>query len=271
MASGLADDGLAGADIPQRIGRANHERAAGRSASRRISNDSWRPSRMPSRGNAGCQRCASSEYSTRVTAESVSRTSAATMKRVPSRRIAPICTVGATLSISKLLLSSSPASAVSGGIRRRVRGDHLHDVGAVRHRRRVPHEQRVAQIASSAASTSSRLRGDRTRRSSGRRRSRRRPSRRTSAGPSDRCGGRAAGAAAGDCRAGAAALVRRVVVEAGDLGLAGRERLLEHDARRVDGDRRDLRPEVALQVRRRSPTSGPGSSRLPVSTARHCR
>src|SRR5687767_15542436 len=70
---------------------------------------------MPSRGNAVCQRCASSEYSTFVTGESASRTSAATTNRVPSRRMAPSCTVGETLSISKLLLSSSPPSASASG------------------------------------------------------------------------------------------------------------------------------------------------------------
>ena len=40
----------------------------------------------------------------------------------------------------------------------------------------------------------------------------------------------------------------RLVLEAGEIGIAGRERLLEHDAGRMDRDRPHLGPQVALQV-----------------------
>ena len=135
-------------------------------------------------------------------------------------------------------------------VRRRVRRDDLHEVGAVGDRRRVPDENRVGRSPCAASSTPFRLRAGRARRRPGRRRSRRRPSRRASAVPSDRCGGRAPttepGCALGGRRQ--LALRRRLIVEAGELRIAGRERLLKDDARRVDGDRAHLRPQVALQV-----------------------
>ena len=99
---------------------------------------------MPSRGNALCHFCASSEYSTFFSAESASRTSTETTKRVPSRRTFPIVTDGGVLSMSKLALSSSPFSASSTGFDAGIGRDHLQDVGAVRHRRGVPHRQGVA-------------------------------------------------------------------------------------------------------------------------------
>ena len=46
------------------------------------------------------------------------------------------------------------------------------------------------------------------------------------------------------------AALRRIVVQPGNLGFTARERLLEHGARRMHGDRRHLRTDVAWQVGR---------------------
>ena len=43
-------------------------------------------------------------------------------------------------------------------------------------------------------------------------------------------------------------LGRGLILEAGQLRFAGGEGLLKDDARRVEGDRSDVRPEIALQI-----------------------
>ncbi len=57
---------------------------------------------------------ASSEYSTRSTADCSSRTTNFTVVRVPVRVAAGTSMTGGVLSMSKLTLSKSPTSAVAG-------------------------------------------------------------------------------------------------------------------------------------------------------------
>ena len=82
------------------------------------------------------------------TADCSSRTANFTRRACRRLRAADcISTTGGVLSMSKLTLSSSPTSAVAGGVRRRVGRGDLHVVGAVGHRRRVPDDDRVPQAA----------------------------------------------------------------------------------------------------------------------------
>ena len=67
---------------------------------------------------------------------------------------------------------------------------------------------------------------------------------------------------------------RRLILEAREIRIAGRVRLLEDDARRMDGDRADLRSQVSLQVRggdrrqRRDRRRVPVKHRAPLQVAR---
>ncbi len=88
-------------------------RAASASSSD-TSNSSRRESGIPSTGYATRQRLASSEYSTRSTADCSSRTTNFTVARVPARVADVTSTTGGVLSMSKLTLSSSPMRAVAG-------------------------------------------------------------------------------------------------------------------------------------------------------------
>ena len=225
---------------------------------------------MPSTGNTPRQRWPSCENSTRWIGEWSSLTS-----KVMMVRAAIDAHVADDDRRRRCCRPRTRAVELAGQrgaqrIRRRVGGDDLHEIGAVRNRRRVPHEDGVAASPCAASSTPSRLRAGTARRRPGRRRSRRRPSRPASAAPSDTCAGRATTSEPGCALAAAAqlALRRRLIVEAGELRIAGRERLLEHDARRVHGDRCAPAAAGCAAGTRRSPTSAPGPSPLPVSDAR---
>src|SRR5205807_10584350 len=78
------------------------------------SNSSRRESAIPSTGYATRQRLASSEYSTRWTADWSSRTTNFTVARAPVRTADCTSTTGGVLSMSKLTLSNSPTRAVAG-------------------------------------------------------------------------------------------------------------------------------------------------------------
>ena len=204
---------------------------------------------MPSRGNALCHFCASSEYSTFFNAESASRTSTETTKRAPSRPTVPIVTDGGVLSMSKLALSSSPTEREFQRVRDGVGRDHLQDVGAVRRGRGVPHGQGVGEAGLERAPRGLALA----------------PIQHAVAQlvlvlvfglPRD---GLHAALIDSPPQRGAAALrsasalvgepaFDRLFVQPGNLRFAGRERLLERDARRMHGDRLHARPHVALQV-----------------------
>ena len=194
--------------------------------------------------------------------------------RVPSRRTSVTVTIGGMLSISNVVLSIDAGQRGVRRVRRRVRHDNLHRVAAVRHRRRVPHENRIGEAALQ------RLPGGVAFAAVehvveqfvavlvlGAPDERQQPLLIGAAAERGRVGDRAAGRVQRR-----RAPVGRVAFEPGDLRVAGGEGTLEDGARRMNRDRRDARARVARQVGRRHGREHRRLARASrSSTARHCR